>query len=191
MILRLKICASGLLLVMAVTLLAGAGETAPFQVLKTDGKFELRQYPALTLVEASQNTNADSNFMRLFRFIGGHNETRQKIAMTTPVFLESSSTNAAMAFVMPQAMSVTNTPRPMDRGLVIREMSPGPFAVLRFKGYRSAKNEANALAQLRGWMKAQDLPENSPPIFAYFNPPWTLWFLRHNEVMIRVGQPQP
>lgn len=175
---------------MAFAFLAGASETAPYQAIKTDGKFELRQYPALTLVEASQSTGADSSFMRLFRFIGGNNEQHQKIAMTTPVFMDGSQTNSTMAFVMPKAMGTNNTPRPKDGGLVVKTMPPGLFAVLRFKGYRNAKNEAEALARLRQWMKAQGLAECSPPVFAYFNPPWTLGFLRHNEVMIRVAPKQ-
>ena len=80
---------------------ANGGETAPYQVVRADGKFELRDYPALTVVEATSGTNADSSFMRLFRFIRGSNATQQKIAMTTPVFMSGSDTNATMAFVMP------------------------------------------------------------------------------------------
>jgi DNA gyrase inhibitor GyrI len=189
-IFRHNLCAAAFFF-MAFTLLAAASESAPYQLLKADGKFELRVYPVLTLVEASAGTNADGNFMRLFRFINGRNDQKQKIAMTTPVFMDGSQTNATMAFVMPAAMTSTNTPKPKDSGLRVKEMPPGRFAALRFKGYRNAKNETIALTQLREWMKAQGLTEASPPVFAYFNPPWTLGFLRHNEVMIRLAEKQP
>jgi len=46
--------------------------------------------------------DADGSFMRLFRFITGKNETKQKTAMTTPVFMSGSGSNATMAFVLPR-----------------------------------------------------------------------------------------
>ena len=65
-------------------------ETAAYTVVRKDGKFELRDYPVMTVVETpmgrSGNT-ADGSFMRLYHFITGRNEAKQKIAMTTPVFM--------------------------------------------------------------------------------------------------------
>ncbi|MEI6078036.1 MAG: heme-binding protein [Verrucomicrobiota bacterium] len=174
-------------IIMAIAFSARATESAPYQAIKTDGKFELREYPVLTLVEASQSPNADSNFMRLFRFIRGSNDKGQKISMTAPVFMDGSQTNSRMAFVMPATMKASDTPKPKDAGLVVKDLPAGQFAAYRFNGYRSAKNEAKALEELRKWMKAQGLPEAAPPVFAYFNPPWTLGYWRHNEVMIRTG----
>jgi hypothetical protein len=55
----------------------------------------------------------------------------------------------------------------------------------RISGGRSTANETNALAELRAWMKTEGLRELSPPVFAYFDPPWTPPFLRRNEVMLR------
>ena len=76
-------------------------ESAPYKVVRSDGKFELRDYPALTVVETPMaNPNgSDGGFMRLFRFITGANEGKQKIAMTTPVFMSGSATHLTMAFV--------------------------------------------------------------------------------------------
>ena len=60
---------TGLLAVGCGTVRAGY-ETAPYQVVRADGKFELRDYPALVWVETSVH-GSDDSFMRLFRFIGG------------------------------------------------------------------------------------------------------------------------
>jgi hypothetical protein len=71
-------------------------ESAPFKVGRTDGKYELRDYPALTVVETPmtrRGNEADGSFNRLFRFIAGGNEARQKIAMTTPVFMSGNGSN--------------------------------------------------------------------------------------------------
>lgn len=183
------------ILVVAVALaLAGcratrAGyESAPYKVARSDGKFELRDYPALTVVEtpmARGGNGADGGFNRLFRFITGRNEAKQKIAMTTPVFMSGSDSNSTMAFVMPAKMKAAQVPKPSDSSVTVRELEPGRFAVLRFSGGRNADNESKALRRLKVWIEAQGVKVVSSPVYGYFDPPWTPSFLRRNEVMVR------
>jgi DNA gyrase inhibitor GyrI len=164
-------------------------ESAPYPVVGASGKFELRGYPALTVVEtrmAGGGNGSDGSFNRLFRFITGGNDAKQKIAMTTPVFMSSGDTHSTMAFVVPAKMKTGEVPKPSDNSLTARELAAGRFAVLRFSGGRNAKNEADSLEKLRAWMKHEGLKESSPPIYGYFDPPWTPAFLRRNEVMARV-----
>jgi DNA gyrase inhibitor GyrI len=184
-----------LVLIMAAALvLAGckttrAGyESAPYTVVRANDNLEIRDYPALTVVEtpmASGGQGADSGFNRLFRFITGGNNAKQKIAMTTPVFMSGNGTNATMAFVLPAKMKTSEVPKPSDGALTIRELSAGRFAVLRYSGRRNPDNETRSLERLRAWMKAMHLKELSSPIYGYFDPPWTPAFLRRNEVMVR------
>ena len=176
-------------LVMNHPIKARGTESAPYQVVRADGKFELRDYPAMMVVESARGTNADSNFRRLFRFISGGNQAQQTIAMTTPVLMSGNKTNETMAFVMPANLKKNQVPHPTDSGLVVKEMAAGRFAVFSFRGGRNAQNEAAALIQLKAWMKLQNLDEPSPPLYGYFNAPWIPGFFRHNEVMIRVGSP--
>jgi hypothetical protein len=92
-----------------------AYESAPYQVVRASGKFAVRDYPALRVVEtplARAGKDADGSFKRLFRFITGANEAQQKIAMTTPVFMSGSDTNATMAFVLPAKLKVDAVPKP-------------------------------------------------------------------------------
>ena len=164
-------------------------ESAPYQVARASGPFEVRDYPSLTVVEtpmARGGNGSDGSFNRLFRFIAGGNEARQKIAMTTPVFMSGGDTGATMAFVMPANTTASGVPKPADGSLTVRELPAGRFAVLRFSGGREAKKEAEALERLRAWMKQEGLKESSPPVYGYFDPPWTPGFLRRNEVMARV-----
>ena len=105
----------------------------------------MRDYPALTVVETpmgGSRSGDDGSFMRLFRFITGSNEAKEKIAMTTPVFMSGSESNATMAFVMPAKLAATQVPKPTDGSVKVRELEPGRFAVLRFSGGRNAKKEA-------------------------------------------------
>jgi DNA gyrase inhibitor GyrI len=168
----------------------GGYESAPYQVVRTSGKFAVRDYPALQVVEtpmAVPGKDADGSFMRLFRFITGANEAKQKIAMTTPVFMSGGDSNATMAFVLPAKLPADAVPKPSDAAVKVRELPAGRFAVLRFSGGRSAKHDAEALARLREWMQAEGLKEVSSPVYGYFDPPWTPGFLRRNEVMLRTA----
>ena len=135
---------------------------------------------------AGGGNGSDGSFNRLFRFISGGNESRQKIAMTTPVFMSGSETNARMAFVMPTRMKTGEVPKPSDESVTVRELPAGRFAVLRYSGGGNAKKQAKALEQLGAWMKQEGLKALSPPIYGYFDPPWTPAFLRRNEVMARI-----
>jgi DNA gyrase inhibitor GyrI len=163
-------------------------ESAPYKVVRSEGKFEVRDYPAVTVVEtpmARSGNGADGSFNRLFRFITGGNEAKQKISMTTPVFMSGSESNATMAFVMPAKLAATQVPKPTDGSVKVRALEAGRFAVLRFSGGRNAKNESETLARLKAWMEVQGLKTDSVPVYGYFDPPWTPGFLRRNEVMLR------
>ena len=72
---------AGLISVGCASVRAGY-DSAPYKVVRTDGNFEVRDYAALVLVETPMR-GADGSFMRLFRFIGGNNAAKQKLAMTT------------------------------------------------------------------------------------------------------------
>ena len=161
-------------------------DSAPYRVVRRDGRFELRDYPSLVWVETPMR-GADDSFMRLFRFIGGKNSAQQKISMTTPVFMVGETTNATMAFVMPKGMSAKQTPTPNEPNLSVREVGGGRFAVLRFRGGRNEKNETRAQADLRTWLVGEKIKSEGGPIFGYFDPPWTPSFLRRNEVMLRIS----
>jgi hypothetical protein len=111
--------------------------------------------------------------------------------MTTPVFMSGSGSNATMAFVLPAKLPAGEVPKPTDGAVTVREWPAGRLAVLRFRGGRNPKNEAAALQQLKDWMTAADLRVLSPPVFAYFDPPWTPGFLRRNEVMLQTEAGKP
>lgn len=187
------------LLVGAALVLAGWNatrsryESAPYTVVRSDGSFELRDYPEMTVVEttmASTGNNADNSFMRLFGFISGRNEAKQKISMTTPVFMSGSDPGRTMAFVMPAKMKTAEVPKPADGSVTVRSLAPGRFAVLRFSGGRNEKLETEMLGRLKTWITAQKLGVLSPPVYGYFDPPWTPSFLRRNEVMLRTDASQ-
>ena len=180
---------AGALILVGCQATRGGYESAPYKAVRSDGKFQVRDYPALTVVETpmgGSRSGDDGSFMRLFRFITGSNEAKEKISMTTPVFMSGSDSNATMAFVMPAKLTSAQVPKPSDGSVTVRELERGRFAVLRFSGGRNAEKESEALNRLKTWMAGQGLKAVSAPVYGYFDPPWTPAFLRRNEAMLRI-----
>lgn len=173
-------------------------ETAPYRVTESDGAFQIREYPALQWVETPMGSgmgDTDGSFGRLFGFITGRNQSRQKIAMTTPVYMAGSPTHDSssprvMAFVMPKDMGSNSVPVPSDAALRRREFPAGRFAVYRFRGGRSSEREVAVLGELRAWLAGRGLSvTDATPVYGYFDPPWTPSVFRRNEVMLRLAEP--
>jgi len=108
--------------------------------------------------------------------------------MTTPVLIHPAPGQKTMSFVLPQSIESKGVPEPGGSEVCITQAQPGRYAVLRFKGRGSPKNQQLALEKLQAWLGSHGIAEESEPIFAYYDPPWTPGFLRRNEVMVRVAQ---
>ena len=81
-------------------------ENPNYVVLKDFGEFEVRQYDSMIMANTPLNSNnyeqnASDGFRRVAAYIFGQNEKEEKIAMTSPVFMEMGST-PSMSFVMPK-----------------------------------------------------------------------------------------
>jgi hypothetical protein len=187
-----------------------AYETARYRVLASDGDFQIRDYADLVLVSTTMQFKAqgnDGSFSRLFRYISGDNGQQQKVAMTTPVFMErgsdtmedgtkpsqtSGDTNPTelqrgqMAFVVPEDVASTGAPSPANPNVILRERKGGRFAAVRFAGRMDDESLRQKESELRQWMKQQQLIANGPVEYAGYDPPWTPGFLRRNEILIRV-----
>ena len=168
-----------------------AYESAEYQVIESDGSIEIREYPELTLVSTETKIDAqgrDGSFMRLFRYISGANEQRQKIAMTTPVFMEGQVGTAAvkMGFVMPKAVAAKGAPEPEGKGITVRKRPSGRYAVIRFSGRLSSQTAKVNETTLREWMRSRGLEGNGEAESAGYDPPFTPGPLRRNEVLIRL-----
>jgi hypothetical protein len=165
-----------------------ATEIPDYQVVTEDGKFEVREYPELTLVRTA---SGEGDFMRLFRYISGANESEQKIAMTAPVLMKHEGENKGMSFIVPREVAAAKVPAPKDAAVQTDALPAGRFAVYRYAGGRHEANEREALEKLRAWTKERNIETAGEPLFGYYDPPWIPPFLRRNEVMLRISRPQP
>lgn len=160
---------------------AMAIETPAYQVLSSEGKFEIRDYPALTVIRTPMG---DGDFMRLFRFISGGNKESQKIAMTAPVLTQQVGDLSGMSFVLPRTVASGRVPAPGEESVSVDVVPPARRAVFRYSGGRNQENEERALAKLRAWVDGKSLRTSGEPLFAYYDPPWIPPFFRRNEVML-------
>ena len=200
----------GLVVVALVAILWGgfalSVEEPAFRSVLKAGEFELRDYPALVVAETTasggQREAASEGFRRLAGYIFGANRTKQKIAMTAPVAQQRTSERIAMTapvaqtaeaggwvvrFTMPGAYTLATLPEPVNPEVKLRETPPTRYAVVRFSGLARPDTVGTQTKALEDWIAARSLQPTGPATLAQYNPPWTLWFLRRNEVMIPVA----
>jgi len=203
--------AAGLAAIAAVlvTSTAMAIEEPRFKVLEKDGSFELREYSAYivaeTRVEAGFEDAGSLAFQRLFRYISGNNVAQQKIAMTAPVTQSGSEKikmtapvsqvadgNAYLvAFSLPSTYTLATVPKPLDPTVRIRQVPAQLIACWRYSGRWTESNYRDHEVLLRERINSRELIARGDPVLARYNPPFTPWFMRRNEVLIPVaGQPK-
>lgn len=197
---------TGLMLVATLGSTAMAVETPTYKQVLRDGEFELRDYPALVVAEVTVNGDqkeaSEKGFRLLAGYIFGGNKKRQSIAMTAPVAQQAASQKIAMTapvaqtqsaagtwivrFTMPSSWSLQTLPIPDDSSVKLRNTEPGRFAVLQFSGLAQPHDVQTKSRELLALVKSHDLHAIGPVSLAQYNPPWTLWFMRRNEVMVEV-----
>lgn len=169
----------------------GNYETAAYQLLDSEGPFELRDYPEIMLVTtdmATASNGNDGSFGRLFQYISGSNERGQKVKMTTPVFMESDPTEptGTMGFVIPQKVVESSIPNPTGSRVEIEKRTAGRYAVMRFNGRLNERSQTDSEAKLIEWIKLQGWEREEKTEFAGYDPPWTPRIFRRNETLIRL-----
>ena len=175
-------------------------EVQPYQVLKQYRGFELRSYPAHSLVTVDAPGDlaraGNSAFGYLAAYIGGANEDRRSIAMTAPVLERPLYQPAAAAgrvspvgyqvsFVMPAEMG-DQLPDPISANLRTERSSGGIFAARRFSGVANQNHFFDQAERLASDLSVANLKFKGNPLFARYNGPWTPGPLRRNEVLFEV-----
>jgi SOUL heme-binding protein len=184
-------------------------EEPEFRVLRQLGKVEIRQYAVYTVAEVVVPGPADEAgnqaFPILAGYIFGKNKGERKFAMTapvtqaavpaTPVKMEMTAPvtqspapgGFVVQFVLPRGVSLMTAPEPMDSRVQLREVQPAQVAALRYSGRWSAANDGEHLARLRATLREAGLVWSGEPVLSRYNGPWTPWFMRRNEVWLRLA----
>ena len=183
-------------------------EIPTYKVIKTEGKIELREYAgyitASVTIEAKDYSSATNTGFRLVAdYIFGNNIKKNKIAMTAPVLQEGKDVSEKIAmtapvttiqqknvytisFVMPKQYSIETLPVPNNKQVTLKKVPSFKSAVLTFSGFVNEKILEEKKKKLEGWMKKNGLRSTGTIQTARYDPPWTPWFLRRNEVALKL-----
>jgi hypothetical protein len=111
----------------------------------------------------------------------------QKIEMTTPVGFQADAGRWRVYFVMPSQYTLESLPRPNNSAVRISAIPERKIAALRFSGLAGEDKTMAKTEVLRNYLKNKGWAELSAPQLARYNPPWTLPFMRRNEILIEVN----
>jgi hypothetical protein len=186
---------------------AMAIEEPGYEVIEKSGDFELRAYGPMivaeTRVTGPMDDASSAGFRLIADYIFGNNTARaggnakismtapvtmeptpEKISMTAPVSMQQSGEQWRVHFVMPSRYTLETLPKPNNPAVELREVPASNFAVIRFSGLVGDKKRAAKEAELMHWLDSKGIQPIGQPQLARYNPPWTLPFLRRNEIMV-------
>ncbi|KAJ3232682.1 hypothetical protein HDU81_002784 [Chytriomyces hyalinus] len=168
-------------------------ETPAFTLLHQASEYQVRRYPAAVVIKTPMaEGNTGSSFRALAGFIFGKNQDAsvapvKPIAMTAPVV----STKNEMAFILPKEYdSIDKVPTPItSSGVKVEEQQSCDMAVLPFTGDGWSQYNGK-LEELKNALNRDQIAFNeSSAVLNQFNPPWTLPFMRTNEVAVKLDNP--
>jgi hypothetical protein len=214
-LLMMKISLSRILVFLTSILIAStvmATEEPKFSIIEKSEPFELRAYAPQLVAEVKVEGDLDAASSQGFRliaaFIFGQNQVSEKISMTVPVGIETAqSTKIAMtvpvgieaskdsakgvnqwvfSFVMPSEFTMATLPKPLNPLVTIRELPAQRRAAITFSGFYNEAKVLEKTKALEEWIKSKQWQAIGSPQFARYNPPWSIPFMRRNEILITV-----
>ena len=197
-------------LILIVGVLAGPlmsdVEKPDYKVIQSEQNIEIRRYEPMIIAEVEVDGKREGAIGDGFRIIAdyifGNNTVKrdiamtapvqqqesQKIAMTAPVQQQSTGRSWQISFVMPSKYSMESLPEPNNDRVRLKEILTKKFIVIEFSGTNSNKNVTKHENQLMNYIEANQIKIIGSPKYAFYNAPWTLPFMRRNEVMIEINQ---
>jgi hypothetical protein len=180
-------------------------EEPKYTVVRHDAGFEIREYApylvAEVLVPGPAERAGNQGFRILAGYIFGKNTGERRIAMTAPVIQTRAPTKIPMTapvmqtavhgeflvqFTMPGNYTLASLPEPTDPRVALRQVPGGRYAVIRYSGTWSERNYQRHLEELEREVQAAGLRTTGAPIYARYNPPFVPWFMRRNEIWLKL-----
>ena len=196
------------LLIATMSLPSQAIEGPSYDVVQQLGGVEVRQYAAYVVAQVLVSGPADKAgseaFPILAGYIFGKNKGARKFDMTAPVTqaaapvkfeMTAPVTQAAAAggyvvqFVLPKGVTLASAPEPIDPRVQLREVPSSRIAVIRYSGFWSQSNYDEHLGKLEAALRAAQVAWTGEPTLSRYDPPFTPWFMRRNEIWLTVQSP--
>jgi effector-binding domain-containing protein len=160
-------------------------EEPEYRLIQSDGIVEVRDYDSIvvaeSVVDADFQKAGNKAFRNLFNYISDNN-----IKMTAPVTQESVGNDWAVRFVMPKEFTIDSLPEPQSANVTMKVLPPRRVAVVRYSGSWSSDNYREHLSELTRWVEAEGYAITGDAVWARYNGPFSLWFMRRNEIHLPV-----
>ena len=188
---------------------AGNEERPKHSVIFESGDFEIRKYEAYYVVatdyDEGRGESTGDAFRRLFGYISGDNKksekvemtapvtidkkVSEKIEMTAPVTLTTSSTVKTMTFMIPSRFYETAIPEPTNEKVKVVKVESQLRAVVGFSWIAGDEKKEEKTGELKAWLNSLEKYEQiGEPIYAGYNSPYTLPWLKTHEMMIEIKE---
>lgn len=185
---------------------AMAYEQPKYTVVKSYEAFEVREYEAYNvaevLVHGPEENAGNQAFPILAAYIFGKNKGKKNMEMTAPVAQTAAPVKMEMTipvtqtvatdgfilqFVMPSAYTLETLPEPIDTRVKLKEVPAKRMAVIRYSWFATQNNYEKHLKILREALAKAKIATEGDPIYMRYNAPFTLPFLRRNEIGLQVN----
>ena len=168
-----------------ITFKAMAYEEASYSIVYQNTVYEIRNYSERLAVQVN-DINQNGAFRKLFNYISGSNTDSIKISMTIPATQSSENGSKVMQFFLPSKFTKKDAPSPLDKELKLKIIEQGYYAVINYSGRLTDVNFNKHRKILKDNLLKDNIEIIRSAIRATYNAPFTLPFLRRNEVMFRV-----
>ena len=169
-------------------------EEPKFKILVDEGELEIRSYDeylvAETAVEGSFDTASRKGFRRVAGYIFGENKNSigqsEKIQMTAPVTVKPDNEGWVLHFVMPSNYDMSQLPVPNNSSILLKKIEAHLAAVVTFSGFTTDAKIQDKTEELKVWLEKKEFKIAGPQQIARYNDPFTLPWLRRNEIILKV-----
>ena len=169
-------------------------EEPKFKILVDEGELEIRSYDeylvAETAVEGSFDTASRKGFRRVAGYIFGENKNSigqsEKIQMTAPVTVKPDNEGWVLHFVMPSNYDMSQLPVPNNSSILLKKIEAHLAAVVTFSGFTTDAKIQDKTEELKVWLEKKEFKIAGPQQIARYNDPFTLPWLRRNEIIFKV-----
>lgn len=196
-----------LLIVTLIVFLGNVMSTAEqprYRIVESEHHIEVRDYDPMIIAEVQITGERKEAITKGFRiladYIFGNNRSKTKLGMTAPVISEPNEKIPMTApvmqqkehdqwivrFIMPSKYDLETLPTPNSSEINLIPIPARRYAVVRFSGLATESSIQDHISELEKYLAKHRLNPKGNPIMAFYNPPWTLPFLRRNEVMIEI-----
>jgi len=178
-------------------------EMPSYEVVSSTSDYEVRIYESCGVALASLGAGSSAiesegsirGFNALVAYVLGANAGAEQLEWTAPVRTDVSDDGfgemVEMSVMLPRRYTSSTAPAPTDTNILLRQTEVQTLAIAEFSGLATAGEVSRQLAALRGvlardGLECATLPDGLTYSVLQYNPPYTLPWLRRNEIAVPV-----